>query len=180
MLILRSKVCIEDEIKAAALRRLCTSGSFTETEREGFAEAAAASAVQVTVGEVCVCEGIDFAFFSLDTATGVSSADRFLSTNMLMVGSDVLVNELDVDVGDEVCEIFCALTLVFGAAAASAVRGSPYFGPNEHKVQRALHCKEVKLAFVMMSAIWRVVLTYFMNIPGSSRRRSNNQSMSIR
>ena len=162
MLILESKVCIEEEIKAAALRRLCTSGSFTEIEREGFAAvvefcagimAAAASAVQVVVGEVCVYEGIDFAFFSFDAATGVSSADRFLSTNIVMVGSDVLVNELDVEVGDEVCEIFCALTLVFGAAAASAVLGSPYFGPNEHKVQRALHCKEVKLAFVIMSAI---------------------------
>ena len=175
-----SKLCIEDEIEAAALRRFCTSVSFTVIELTGFDAEVAASAVQVAAREVCVGEEVDFAFFSLDAATGVSSADRFLSTNMLMVGSEVMVNEVDVEVGDEVCDIFCALTLVFGAAAASAVRGSPYFGPNEHKVQRALHCNDVKLAFVIMSAIWRVVLTYFMNIPGSSRRRSNSQSMSMR
>ena len=175
-----SKLCIEDEIEAAALRRFCMSMPSTVIERKGFDATVAASAVQGAVREDLVCEEIDFAFFSLDAATGVSSAERFLSTNMLMVGSDVLVVELDVEAGNEVCEIFCALTLVFGADAAFAVLGSSYFGPNEHKVQRALHCNEVKLAFVIRSAIWRVVLTYFMNIPGSSRRRSNSQSMSMR
>ena len=126
---------------------------FTVIELTGFDAEVAAPAVQVAVREVCVGEEIDFAFFSLDAATGVSSAVRFLSTNMLMVGSDVLVVELGVEVGNEVCDVFCTLTLVFGADAAFAVRGSSYFGPNEHKVQRALHCSEVKLAFVIMSAI---------------------------
>ena len=93
------------------------------------------------------------AFFSSDASTGVSSAERFLSINILIVGSDVLEVELDVVVGEEVLGTCCALTEGRGAAAAFAVQGSPYFGPNEHKVQRALHCKDVKLAFVIMSAI---------------------------
>ena len=97
---------------------------------------------------------------------------RWFRINKLMVGTGPAVAD------EEVVETFFDLTGSRFLGADCSV--TPYLGPNEHKVQSALHCNDVKLAFVKRSAIWRVVRTYSMNSPGSSRTRSNSQSMSMR